>query len=114
MVIGVSVHRSCMILVLFHVRVSCGCGVGAGWHHAGWGGCGLAISSAGLRCGLPAPCAGRVRVNSYGHGAGAPQKFQPAQRSRGQNLQRSVLQILQYCSVATVNSAGGSTVQFST
>ncbi len=30
---------------------------------------------------LPAPCVGRVRVNSYGRRAGAGQKFQPAQSS---------------------------------
>ncbi len=65
-----------MVLVLFHVRVQCRFHASAGQVQAGTMRDGVGADW------LPAPCTGRVRVNSYGRGVGAGQKFQPMQSSR--------------------------------
>ncbi len=63
-----------MVLFLFHVRVQCGFHAGAGRVWAG-----TMRGGAGAGCG--AGYSHLVRVNSYGRGAGADQKFQPEQSS---------------------------------
>ena len=64
-----------MVVVFIHVRVQCRFHAGAGWHHAGQGGCGLAIPSAGYGLGYPHLVWGGCGSTAIAAG----QKFQPAQ-----------------------------------